>query len=548
MTFFFSWIKSSETLDEKKHFVEDVKILDFSLSHNEGEAALLRMKVTGYKPHQETQCVLIYKKNEHSPVNLLFRGSLCHFPLRLRKRLWQLEFCSVVDLKSFESSKKSLVSSANKHFLKNENLPTVSELLEPVSSLFQFDRVSGKCVLSNIFQGREKHFLKNILAKSVSVNFSELPLEAVNIILSAQWVQNAGGEVDIAPRIANSFSSHIINTFTPKAWSHQFPKVGFKLGEKRGRSGCRVVESVCEEILPPVTGVLDMYPRVSPPFLVRQGDMQDGVPMTLPRVYFASRLVVEWVYKQARRETIHLSVKNNLPSPAFRPAKTLYYEMRHLSKIQGSFFLTKVGKDALVHALDRAKSHLAASARCIEIAFQVPFEEGLSLHLDQSLNMREILHLKRDVFAKVIGYEMRCQGLKKITEVRCALSFGAEIKDPESQSYANEMTMQYVQNIEPLFDELVGKLKPRGVLNPDLFDNSVSLVKRVTLMNSPEEQLSLMQNSDDLQKVMNSSPTRFDVELQDLRTTGVLEEVVHLKTHHYAPPPLILLKELEEVH
>jgi hypothetical protein len=240
-----------------------------------------------------------------------------------------------------------------------------------------------------------------------------------------------------------------------------------------------------------------------------------------------------------------------MPSPAFRPGKTLRYDLQHLPKLNGTFFKTPRGIQSLEHALKRAKAHLAMSARCIEVTFRMPFDEGTTLTLDQSVNVQEMLHLKRDVFAKVIGYELNRTGNSSYCEVRCALSFGMNLQEEVTTLYGvdlpkgNTPATTYVSDVPTLHDEVHKKLNPRGILETDML-NTLDLVDHVEVVNTPEEQIKKLIESDDLDQTLQQNPTQISVRLKDLRTQELLVEDITLSDQSYAPPPLISLNELEE--
>ncbi len=551
MTFFFSWLKKPVPFDPKAHAKPDMQVLSFSISHSEGEAALLKMNVPSYKSTPLRYGVLSYAPNKNTPPIPLFLGTLCHFPLRLKQHVWQLEFRSHINDDSFKHAQSLLKEHVNSHFLKQKDSVAPSDYLETSPHLFQFDRVTGECIVSNIFQGQSKLTPRNVFDDSVKVTYSEVPLSHVDVEVSASWTQEDRGEVDIAPKAAKAFAGGIVNTLTPKAFAARFPKEGQKLGERRGRSGCRVVESMIEEVLPPTTGSLDLYPRTSPTLWKRNHGSVEHRPITLKRTYFQTKLVVEWHYLQSRMEVIRVRVRNAMPSPAFRPGKTLRYDLLHLPKLKGTFFKTEEGLQALEHAVKRAKAHLAVSARCIEITFRMPFDEGTTLTLDQAVNVRGILHLKRDVFAKVIGYELNRMGNSSYCEVRCALSFGMNLGGEAPTPYGidlpkgNTAATTYVSDVPALYDEVRKKLQPRGVLETHTL-NTLDLVEHVEVLKPPEDQIKKLIASEDLDQTLQQNPTQVAVRLKDLRTQELLVEDITLSEQSYAPPPLISLDEIEE--
>jgi len=262
-------------------------------------------------------------------------------------------------------------------------------VLEGRRDLFFWDPSDGSVGVSNIFKGRRSVDLSDfILADTLKVNFGDVPLSSVKVDISCEWVQRANGDFDLLPRVAGAFPGGIVNTLTPKALMKNWPKDGDKVGPTKmnRNSGYMVMASKIERVTPPSTGVLNTYPTLTKEIWGRR----------LSRAWFDGRLSVYWRYTQKRTEVVRFTLHHDMGHD-FRfkgmikgREKTLRL---CLQNVQGylngpdasSFFQMERGKQAILHGVEIAKSHLAGSARCLEVEFQVPLEAALGVGLDHNV-------------------------------------------------------------------------------------------------------------------------------------------------------------------
>jgi 4-aminobutyrate aminotransferase-like enzyme len=81
-------------------------------------------------------------------------------------------------------------------------------------------------------------------------------------------------------------------------------------------------------------------------------------------------LILGWQYRQKRKETVRFALEQATQlDGTIRPlARTLNLRLQEVANpSESTFFLTRRGRQAVEHALEIARAHLAASARCLEI-------------------------------------------------------------------------------------------------------------------------------------------------------------------------------------
>lgn len=558
MTIYFSWCNKNETFDTQKHIRHDVDILSFDISHNEGELALLKMTVVNFAYPKSTSCFLVHKEREDQ-ATLLFHGELCHFPIKRQSNAWILEFRACVDPKEWGTLLKtaSLRSQRMREFEEFKDDCPLTLSLQDQKGLYAFDRATGSVTFSDLLKGREFFTPKHVVKESVHVTFSELPYASVELNLTVKWRQEDYGEVNILPTLAQAFDEGMINTFTGKDFTRTFPKVGDRLS--KGDSGCQVVESELIPVSPSSTGLLDLYPAQSPSLWTRLNEHEEPKCVRFSRQWFRGRLVVAWQYKQTRKEHVTLTIHNRVDAPVLRPSKKINLTVKKpLPSKSASFFGTYKGAELLASAIRFAEAFLAGSSRCVEVSFTIPFEEGLTLSLNHSVDLAGVLNLSTSVIAKVIHYRINRKGTMGFVFVRCALAIGMEQNEEKSHNplYVEEGGINhdivpistFSEPVQRILDETIQKCRPQGVSKTD-FLHTLSLVKSVCVKNKGSEQVALLLNHQypghfDMKKILSQHPTRFEIHLQDLRTAPLLEERIVLKDRFYTPAMMVNFKEV----
>lgn len=542
MSYFFSWIKEGQIFDNDNIKKEKSHIFSFALTQREGEAALLNLVINQYKSSPQRQLFFWWENSKNSKERqLLFHGSLTNIPFQNQEGLWKLDFISHIDKKSLE-----LLCAANSTHRNMENLffpekKSSTSFLESTPSLIEFNRTDGKALLSPITKGPHVHLLPNIFKKNHTIKVTHQPVEAVAVDIDATWIQKDLGEVDISSSLAHAFSKGMINTYSGNHFQASFPKLGDKIGAKRGRSGCRLIESIIERIDPPKTGVLDVYPRVSPTFPQKNkhGDIQD---VQIERSWFKAALFIEWCYEQKRKENFRFTLSH---TKKIHPhIKKMKFSLTSLpEKTGGSFFKSEMGLQTAHYALLLAKTYLQASKRCVEITCEIPIKDGFSITTHSVIDIACLLKKGTPIFAKVIEYKLIQNGSLGVCKIRAALSL--------SEIFSDEKREEDFVEIHDFFTPLQN-IAPRGILDTQSL-HTLDLVKNITVKNPPEWQEEIMTNASshenfDVLDALKKHPTSFEITLQDLRTESVLEETIDLGTLYIKSQPLFIAGDDEDAY
>ena len=542
MKTYFAWVREGDTFDTTLHAREDLEILELNIDHREGEVALATLVVArATLPPWDQRNVFISHEE-----TLFFKGRLVGLPLELKNDLVRLELTS--EPADADNQLKSLGKEMKKapfwdsSFVEVKDQDNPSELLEARSALFSWDRTSGRVCISDLFQGKQTLNLTDVFfADSLIVRLAETPLSHVSVNLSVEWIQQGEGEVDLSRRIRSEFVGGMINTLTPESLQNSWPKEGQKIG----RSGYWVVKSSLKQVSPPRTGILDIYPTVTPEIL-SWNDLR-GEPQSLraKRFWMLGRLILGWRYRQKRRETVKFTLGHETQLDGkIRPLmRTLNLCLQQVVPVQSpTFFLTGRGRQAVEHAIEVAKAHLAGSARCLEIELMAPLEFCLDLSMDHSVYIKDPRLPGGEVSGKVIAYQFHLEGLKAYAWIRLAASIGGVATEPGPPGYTYYVEQAYGETGIPDYFQTdsgvcfvnYGDQQPTGGLRDIISNFSINdLLNEVVITHQAENQIQILQRQQypvcyNTRAVLEDVQTRISFDLCSLKTSAVEEHTIHL--------------------
>lgn len=212
---------------------------------------------------------------------------------------------------------------------------------------------------------------------------------------------------------------------------------------------------------------------------------------------------------------------------------------------RATFFPTDRGQQAIAYALEVAKAHLAASARCIQIDLSAPLSELLDVTLDHTLSITDPRLPGGTVKGKVIAYRFVVDGKtgERIAHIRLGVSMGTGMQViaemPQSQDYLEPDVWE--ESISCL-DEIHKRSKTglcfridqgehlMGVCRPLMLSDQ-DLLEEIEIINDGEQQnrkLAKRQypHSFDLKAALKEMPTNIRLKLKNLKTYGCLDHHV----------------------
>lgn len=538
--------------DEGSATLEEIKIFNLAICQREHEPAFAKLLIKREDAFSIAPLyVNIITEIEDGQKHLLFKGKRVGFPRKIAEDLAEVEYTSEPDdaadqLKRLAETQKNSMFYDDLFITPGDENPI--NVLEARSDLFCWDRCSGKVSISNLFEGdRVLDFSHDILQGSLKLSLNDTPLDSITVEVAAEWIQKAEGQINLFPQIAKKFPKRLVNTLTPDQLAKQWPKVGDKIGPFASlkQSGYQVMHSKLKPFNPPHTGVLDIYPTVTPLITTLVDNKPESV--RLKRSWFKGELWLYWHYFQKRREVVHFTLhqSSQLKGHIRAKHKTLRLQLQSvenslMSPGSSSFFISDRGQMAITHALEIAKSHLAGSSRCIEIEFEVPLLKAINITLNDAVSITSDKIPGGSVTGKVTQYTFLITPNGAIARICLGVAAGAESEPlalPTEESYAEETYYQDVKSFIKTPSGIMVKSyhhqTPKdGLLHPyslGLHD----FIKKIEVKGDAEKQAQHLLGNEYPKRgnplsALGEMPTVIDVELLDLRTTAVLEHYIYL--------------------
>jgi hypothetical protein len=327
------------------------------------------------------------------------------------------------------------------------------DLLEAKASHLYWDRVSDEVHLNDLLVGKSVISLKgNYYYDSLKLKLVHSPLEAIDMCVTANWVQRYQGSHTLDPVLRGHLKEGVLASYSGEHLEERW----WKADQRMGLSGYRIKEASLERMRD-THGRLPIWVAPQDPLVKSAGRMKGLVGGTKPhkvhfkRSVFRPSLGVIWRYVQPRREKVLFTLRHEVQDLAFPPrtkkslhfhlmrvaegeecaywASEIYYtkgesieannaiyeakrshrgsqsfeedlkkgewelvsEKKNyaLQQSRGTYFTTDRGKQSLERALEIAKAYLAASSRCIEISFCCSLGQALEWTCRDSLSLED---------------------------------------------------------------------------------------------------------------------------------------------------------------
>lgn len=535
MRTFICFGKLYQDFDAKKHCLNDHGAISFKMQHAEGEVAKLTVMLPEINmPNEDEKWVYLSILNpEQQATKLLFCGMRLGVPKWVDRGLVEISYYALPN--NYQKKLEHLVE-INKSDGKYDGLffdeDDPSNILEGREEIFYWDRCGKDVGLSNIFKGSRAIDLTNFVwENSLSVKFLKSFLSAVEMTVSAEWIQQAKGAINIFGKIAGAFSMGIINSITPQALEKYWPKEGDRIGKEGSekKTGYRVIESSLEEFNPGSSGALNVYPTITSPLLAKDGDAFKKI--CFARKWFKGRLTIMWNYAQRRQENIKFTIHQRVPKNCiFTSVKKLCLHLPGVHKTQGisdksSFFTDARGHKAIAYAIEVAKSYLHASTRCLEICFEFDWKNADHLDLDTEVMLQHKSLPNGMVRGKVSAYRFVQDGCYRRGWVKMlAVLEQVKLYGAENTLGEDDVTERTSSGIK--FGCVYDKKPEKGLIDAANLSCD-DIVQSVRVYNDGEEQSRVLREKqypivDHPKQVLREIPTTIELDLADMRTERVM--------------------------
>ncbi|MDR1365870.1 MAG: hypothetical protein LBJ03_02130 [Holosporales bacterium] len=447
MKFLLDWINSFD--DCATVWRGDEHVFHLTLQHQENcfaaaKATLVNSRLSQLDCVRKRYARIGIQWGDGSDVQPIFFGCVTAVPTRIGKNLTVLELLSRPDdaFEKFERLKARLKNSPvwDELFVPESRQDDPTYLLEGISGLYYWDKVTGELSVSDINFGREHRVINRTTSADIDLKFCSDPLDSINIRVQVEWIQKAQGILDLSRFISKNFADGIINSFTGNDLKQRFRRLHYGIKNSAYKLlRCDVKES-------DVKGAPSFYPEYSRLFEVTDGSGGKR-SIRFRRHWFDCDCLLYWKYRQKRREIANITLENSFQRirNACPNRKTINIKLRSIAlrsdvlpwmghtfyaadsqvafggyvyvcvqahrsgnsfvpdqdkwhctgKIpsampdasSASFFLTPRGQLAVMHAVMMARAHLAWSTRCIEVTFRGSVEDFASITLDMHVTL-----------------------------------------------------------------------------------------------------------------------------------------------------------------
>jgi hypothetical protein len=344
-------------------------------------------------------------------------------------------------------------------------------VLEGYSSLWHIDRVTGEVTASDIITGEDGQIdftASQVFYDSVSITYGDQPLRRIKVEATVNWQQYGSGDISITRDLLDRFRSEtangvyaadktprtsegVINIIPGEEMIAAWPEFGQSIGGgwTVGDSSARVVgEKPLDPILLPnreayaavehwkdfpgsPTALRTLFDR-SPGFVVEienttkpwldafgwaaHGDVN---VLWVPIWQIAVTMKLHWEaardWSEVLTFTVDADVQELVTGDEEDDETILSVGPADVDGYIGdsrrdAYFRTDRGRQSLQNLLARARAHLLASARAVEVSFSVAFEDGLGLSCRKSASIVDPRIPEGIAAGKIKGYALTCDG------------------------------------------------------------------------------------------------------------------------------------------
>jgi hypothetical protein len=269
--YYFAWADSDETTFGPEHVREDEKIFSYSLTHTEGDFALLELEVRNPNvgllapgrqvwawfaydiqgdPNSEIDSEGMSSASEPSELGItpLFFGRLLGVPANINAEVVTLQFIArptdYVARQAAAAEPLKVRPFYDPIWFDPKDLANPDNILESRPELWHIDRVTHEVTTSDIITGEDgviEFDEDNVFYDSVAIEYGEPPARRVEVTASVSWEQvdvNTAG-INLAEPIYQAFrrigsapgSSPAIASYTGAGLQSDWPKLGARLGD-----------------------------------------------------------------------------------------------------------------------------------------------------------------------------------------------------------------------------------------------------------------------------------------------------------------------------
>ena len=447
MVFHFAWVDAGQTSFSSALAREDEQVLSFELAQEEGDFASLRLEVR----NPRVGLLSINRKrwgwlsvSEGATLMPLFFGRLIGLPEEMNEDVVTLSF--IAKPLNYQVAKATVADTMRQSqyfdplFIEQERRLEPDTVLEARPMVWHIDRVTHAVTASHVLTGEDGTlaFGDDVYADSVRCGYSGAPQRKVVIEAQVRWTQYGYGTVPL------SFAG--IRTYTGDGLLSAWPKKGQRIG-----GGWTVAQAFAKDAWSKLnTETINDRDGVTKYILYKW-----TISGNLDATYEAERSYIEVatftlqsglqeiVTEAGDEEVISLSVSGDADEPVDAGDAMPIGDLR-----RRAYFTTERGHASVAYLANIAAARLLASARCVEISFEVPFSHAASLSLRNNGSIVDPRLPGGGATGKIKSYTIFANGSSGETGCRVTLGCtpgygGSLILDPGTPGYVTDYVDSY---------------------------------------------------------------------------------------------------------
>lgn len=469
-----AFVDESETTFNESHVREDLFVLDLTISQAEGDFAALALEVENPRvgllaPGRPRWMWVAWNPNydpfasessaaEFADMVPLFFGRVQGVPADFIAETVTLNF--LARPLDYEAQKAALADTLREApwfdgvWFGPDNRFEPDNVLESRAALWHIDRVSHEVTTSNIITGEGGTVTftgDDVLADSIRISYGDPPCRQVNVTATVAWDQIASGQVPIFDRV--------IDTYTGGGLVANWPKPGAKIGGDWAvaGSGATRIDGTGNDVwtYTNAIGVFGLarkgFAKVMPPWATEQTVLNHTFPahvFVLKKWKVSGQVAVGFDTKRGRSEVVQFALRSNtqsiLTDSTDGETKELTFTTSEVAAPVGTFsdgsfdfplgkltarsyVTTDRGAQSIEYLILVARAHLLASARCVDVTFEVPWSRAI----EEGINCRKNVVVSDStlpggvVGGKVKNYTLRANGDSGV--FTCEITIGCTI-------------------------------------------------------------------------------------------------------------------------
>jgi hypothetical protein len=466
--FYFAWVNADTPFDPATHNVEDEKIVEFNIEHNEGDFASLELTIKNPRIGLLAASRKVWgwlSWDNGTAIVPLFYGRLIGVPENLHNEKITLQLQARP--RTFLSDKVALAETLkvapyyDPIFIDADNREDPDTVLEARSQLWHTDRITHDVTISDILVGEDgnEDFLENeVPYDSVSIKLAQAPLRSIIVDGRVGWDQIAQGGVTI--NTGNTYDS-----YTGGGLWAGWPQAGASVGGGWEVEFGQAVDvygigQMPDDKFAPLTYMPEIpsgwifIKTVDYAFLLLQS--VQGVLVPLWRIKTDLRLKYDATRK--RTEHVRFELKSNIqsivsvtdedePETVEISSVDLHEPIDGVPPIgelsRASYFTTPRGLQSLEYLICLARAHLLLRARCVEISWDCRFERAINLSCRKNARLFDRRLPGGSALGKIVTYSLTGDGnsgaIRGKVTVSCAVGYGgAFVAVPGEPTYVQE--------------------------------------------------------------------------------------------------------------